>query len=145
MTTERNISAWFERRERANGETFMTLAENAPSWLRDAVYEAHDGELPNDWRYETCASIVVELDDMELYELDDIDTYPMAEQFTDSYNYDLCKWVVDDIGRGCIEVESALLGSDVDAFSVIRLAQFETIANMVGILARAMARQLDGE
>lgn len=51
--------AWFETRTREDGETFDTLKDGAPEWLRDLVYDAHGDFLPEDWRY-TCIRAAVE-------------------------------------------------------------------------------------
>ena len=52
MTT--NFTSHFVIHTRADGETFTTLADDAPAWLQEAVREAHQGDLPNDWVYAEC-------------------------------------------------------------------------------------------
>jgi hypothetical protein len=53
----------FEKSHRPGGELYTRLREDAPDWLRDAVYEAHDGEIPNDWRYDICSALWDEITD----------------------------------------------------------------------------------
>lgn len=44
--------AAFETAERPAGEgTYIRLVDTAPQWVTDLVYHAHDGMLPDDWRY----------------------------------------------------------------------------------------------
>jgi hypothetical protein len=56
-------AGWFGRNERADGSTFVALVDDAPAWVRDTVYTAHDDEAPNDWRYEACERIVGSFDE----------------------------------------------------------------------------------
>ena len=46
------------RNVRTDGTTFYSLADGTPDHLIDLVRECHNGELPNDWRYETIATLV---------------------------------------------------------------------------------------
>ena len=38
-------------------ESFFKLKDGCPDWMTKAVHDAHDDELPNDWRFEICAQI----------------------------------------------------------------------------------------
>ena len=65
-------SRFFERKERLNHTNFWCLTDDAPEKLKDLVREAHDGMMPDDWRYEFimdafCA--LREAEDLEDYEL----------------------------------------------------------------------------
>jgi hypothetical protein len=55
--------ASLEKRTRDNGSTFYAQSSDAPSWLSDLIYEAHDGELPNDTRYELIRDALSSLSD----------------------------------------------------------------------------------
>ena len=48
----------FELRERDNGDSFVTLADNAPEWLTDLVRDAHGDMMPDDWRWSAIRSAV---------------------------------------------------------------------------------------
>ena len=64
QTDPTQVSSLFERATRADGSTYIVLTTTPETeWLRDAVYAAHDGELPNDWRFQICAHIVELLED----------------------------------------------------------------------------------
>jgi hypothetical protein len=125
------LTDYFQRKTRDDGTTFYTLTDDAPEWLRDAVYEAHDSELPNDWRYDICHSIINELGDG--YDPDEI-----ADGLVDVYNSDRAAWLADNLARGCIEIERDLLGDDIDAFTVIGLAQYAAISEMVRVMVDAI-------
>lgn len=86
-------NAWFVTGARSNGETFEQLGPSAPEWVRDWVREAHDDELPNDWRYGACASIVAAVADGVL------EPSEIAESVADVSNADLLSWVGGHLDR----------------------------------------------
>lgn len=53
----------FERSSRASGSEFLKLSSGSPQWMTDAIREAHDGELPNDSRYELIRDCIQALSD----------------------------------------------------------------------------------
>lgn len=53
----------FERSSREDGSTFWKLSSSSPEWMADAIREAHDGELPNDSRYELIRDCLQALSD----------------------------------------------------------------------------------
>ena len=99
-------SGWFEIRYRtalqeghaghmvSTPEAFVCLKDGAPDWLADAVEEAHDGELPNDWRYGMCESICQILEEDGL----DPDTWEIADRVAEVYTGRLLGWL-NDLGR----------------------------------------------
>jgi hypothetical protein len=99
MNDTKTLADYFETRTRDDGTRFVTLTDDRPDWLQDAVMEAHDDELPNDWRFETCAAIAEWLDG--LLDLDDADD--MVSEFADAqvdvYTSDRLRWVAGHLGR----------------------------------------------
>jgi hypothetical protein len=94
-----DMTRYFETRKRESGESFVTLTDDRPEWLHDAVMAAHDDELPNDWRYETCRDIVQAL--AELDDDADMDDAPwqIADMLTPAYNAQRVGWLADDLRR----------------------------------------------
>jgi hypothetical protein len=135
-TTTRTLSDYFERRTRDNGESFYTLADGTLDWLHDAVREAHDGELPNDWRYEICAHIVSSLEDDP-----DADAAELADSLVDVYNVDRVRWLAEDISRAAYVDEAD--GPDDDVIGRIGYGQYVCIDRMVSILADAIEENRD--
>lgn len=90
----------FERRQRANGDSFLVLKDGAPEWMMDAIRAAHDGGdmLPNDWSYRLAAAVV---DDIAERLRDD----PAADLQDISFE------VVDTVAAGCDGEESHWLAS----------------------------------
>ena len=104
--TAGTLRAAFTRDKRDDGSTFWCLTEQArqsvddlTEWLRDL----HDGELPNDWRYETIVAICDTLMDE-----DDLSNacpgelaVGIANNLTDIYNSDLLQWYAENTSRLC--------------------------------------------
>jgi hypothetical protein len=97
MTTDTKM---FHNLSRADGSAYWHLTSDAPEWLRDAVYQAHDGELPNDWRFETCADIWEILQEALHYgtDLDDV-CAQAADRLTPVYTWEQLAWFQDDTSR----------------------------------------------
>jgi hypothetical protein len=91
MTT---MTSYFQTNTRESGDTFVTLADDVPEWVRDAVMAAHDGEMPNDWRYQTVAAI------FEAF-IDTPDAVPseVAESLADVYTSDRLAWLAGHLER----------------------------------------------
>lgn len=82
----------FERETRDNGDRFVTLKDDAPDWLREAVYDAHKGSLPDDWVFETCYHACLAIDDGMLTEEE---THGFCEGEVDIYTRPLFQWAAD--------------------------------------------------
>lgn len=96
----------FESRQRDDGAPFLCLADNAPDWMRDAVREAHDGELPNDYAYDMARDAVefiaeaLEGDDGREFIDDSADAaHDFAEAAVSVYNADAVRWLADNLSR----------------------------------------------
>jgi len=55
--------ASLEKRTRDDGSTYYAQSSDAPGWLSRLVYDAHNGELPNDTRYELIRDALSSLSD----------------------------------------------------------------------------------
>ena len=131
---DRTISSLFEYATRSDGTRYVRLAEIPDSmvWLTDAVHAAHDDEMPNDWRYETCWHIVAALEDGA--ERDEI-----ADSLVDVYTADLVQWLADDISRIQYDAEAIdVFGHAETLADAIRVAQYCAIEAMVHLLADAI-------
>jgi len=133
---------YFQQRTRDNGETFYCLADHAPEWVLDAVREAHDGESPDDWRYETCADI------FEMYsEYGDEEwiAEDVAEGLADTYTADLLTWYANNVGR-CAYVDDFSDGvslSNAGLSSVLRMGQQMAISNMAETIRMSIVENLE--
>jgi len=87
------------RRGKGNGEEgelFTSLADGAPEWLREAVYEAHHGMLPNDWVFEECRAACDAIDEGSIEpDSDGDDLHQHVEGRVDPYTKDVFQWAAD--------------------------------------------------
>jgi hypothetical protein len=127
-----DIYPYFTRAVRDDGTTYTTLTDEHPDWLHDAVYEAHDDELPNDWRYETCAQVAEAIDE------GDTDASTIADSLTDIYNADLLAWVSGNLGRMSDVDEAMEDGSHDSLASLLMAGQYRCIERMAQILLDAV-------
>lgn len=87
-----NLASYFKRETRTNDETFYTLKDDAPEWLRAAVQEAHDDRLPDDWVYAECYASCCAIDDGSLTE-DDLHGHVDGQ--VDIYTQKVFQWAAD--------------------------------------------------
>jgi hypothetical protein len=93
MTT---YASHFETKTRDDGSTFVTLKDDTPRWLKEAVREAHQGTLPNDWIYAECRAAAEAFDDGRLTtDEDDDDVHSHADGRVDVYTKELFQWAAD--------------------------------------------------
>jgi hypothetical protein len=101
VTKPASIYDHFETSYRGTGpacETFVALKDDAPTWLRDAVYEAHQGTLPNDWIYAQCRAAAELIDTRlghESWEDDADKIHEHADSEVDIYTRALYQWATD--------------------------------------------------
>lgn len=137
---------YFEQATRTDGASYWRLidadesATGAPDWLRDAVYEAHDDEFPNDWRYETCVAIADAIDNDNDEEFD---AWRTASELADEDNGSLAAWLAGNNGRFSYcdeEIEES--GSFDTLYELLQAGQHRCIRQMADVL---YAARLDAE
>lgn len=101
MTTFQEAAKAFNemliRDTRSDGTNFYRLHGDTPEWMRDACRDAHDGEAPNDWRYDMIDSLLDSITDHD--DPDDIDTSEIADSFVPAYNAERVSWLSDNLSR----------------------------------------------
>lgn len=94
------MSKQFERKTRDNGETFVTLKDDAPEWMTDVCRDAHDRMLPDDIRYafiEEAVDTLSNLCDETSTENDLLEAADTLE--ADCYTSDLTTWLASRNSR----------------------------------------------
>ena len=99
----------------------------------------HNGELPNDWRYDIIHSLLDSLlnnydvnNEDEAYEHIDI----ISDSLVNVYNYGLAKWLCEDVSRGYFDDSSSEISSIYEVnhsesiYGVIMKRQYEEIYTM---------------
>lgn len=134
-----NLTDYFER----NARDKWSKADNMPEWLYDAIREAHDGEWPDDWRWDTCYAICDNID------YGDTDPSSLADGLVDIYTSDLIAWLAADTSRAAYVDDAYAEYGTGEEFSVtgaIALGQYLCIEQMASILvAAANENENEGE
>lgn len=102
--TAGTLRAAFTQDKRDDGSTFWTYTDQARQSADDLatwIGELHDGELPNDWRYETIVNIcdtLMDEDDLSNADPGEL-SVGIANNLTDIYNHSLFQWYADIASR----------------------------------------------
>jgi hypothetical protein len=88
------LSSSFEERTREDGSSYWALQAGSPDWLRETVRLAHEGELPNDSRYELVRYAAVALSDGSFSDENEAREalYELALDLVPSYTNELLQW-----------------------------------------------------
>lgn len=81
-----------ETKTRDNGDTFITRKDDAPAWLEDVCYAAHDGMFPDDYKYEFIKAAVDAI-------MDDEDPDEALDSDVDVYTGRLTAWLASSTSR----------------------------------------------
>lgn len=117
-----------------NPRKVVCLSEDAPTWLKAAVYKAHNGDAPNDWIYAECQAAACAIDEGSLKD-DDNDAH--AEAQVDIYTKDLYQWAADmcltsTYGQAQEYVEDMSMPEDtLDRIRAFQYAAILTIAQTI--------------
>ena len=136
--TAGTLRAAFTQDKRDDGSTFWTYTEQSRQSADDLatwIGELHDGELPNDWRYETIVAIcdtLMDEDDLSNACPSEL-AVGIANNLTDIYNHSLFQWYADIPSRvDYIEeaVSEGLIDSNADTIARLIVGQSQCIEGM---------------
>ena len=138
FVTAGTLRAAFTQDKRDDGSTFWTYTDQARQSADDLatwIGELHDGELPNDWRYETIVDIIDALmDEDDLSNADPGElSVGIANNLTDIYNHSLFQWYADIPSRVEYIEEGVLSGyisPEADTMSRLMIGQTICIEQM---------------
>jgi len=139
MTTDILDKPYFVRQARADDSLYYILTADAPDWLREAVYQAHDDEAPNDWRYETCADIWEGLMDAIKHDMDlDDFIHTAADDCVPIYTHELTTWLDDNPSRmAYMDEYIETIGRPSDSDELLRGGIYLCVYRMASILVDA--------
>jgi hypothetical protein len=83
---------------RSDGSQFLRLADGSPNWMRDAVWAAHDEELPNDWRYGLALAAAEAWADQPEADPSRL-AIEVAESIATAYTSEILNWYAELSGR----------------------------------------------
>lgn len=114
----------FEMRERSSGEKYISVKADAPPWVSHLVRYAHDGMLPDDWRYEFVMDSLNALCDGDF---DGVSLIPS------DYTYQLANWLASD-GYRISYCDDAIYDGITTAFSMLQSGQLLEIKEVHGLV-----------
>jgi hypothetical protein len=119
-----------------------SFCDNAPQWVQGAVYEAHQGSLPNDWVFGICKAA---FDYASNRSLTEDDLYDLSLRFADNevdiYNKNIAQWYAnhcnsDFVSEAEDELRDVGFGSDT-VIDTIKQLQYLAIKNIAYIVFKA--------
>lgn len=115
---------------RPNGTTYWTMGSNVDTDLTDLVYDCHDEELPNDWRYDVIVSLLIDIKNTENLDSDKLSD--IVDGQVDAYNSDLAQWLAYMPARSAY-IDAArddFGGLDNDIYKQIQAGQYVCIKDI---------------
>lgn len=120
------IAEAFTSRSREDGSSHVCLKEDAPlrEEITEAVFAAHDGEWPSDWRWRVCqaaADALAEDPTADLQEIAD----QVGEDLSTVYTSELLAWFAENPARlSYVEEAAESLGRQESAIAEMHLGQW---------------------
>jgi hypothetical protein len=109
---------WFITDTRDNGEKFVKTKEGRPDWLKNLIFTAHGGMMPDDYRYKFIENSLQYISDQD----EDVGL-DCPEIEADIYTSDLTKWLHSRNDRVCYLTEALETFGIKDGFAALQLAQ----------------------
>lgn len=116
------IAAMIVQYEREDGETFLRLQDGRPEWMLAVIRAAHDGWLPDDYRYRWAYHALDRIKEAADREEARDMVYDVE---ADAYTHDLTTWLASD-NRRVYYLTEALeeFGNPEDGFRLLATAQY---------------------
>lgn len=142
QTVATDALRYFEVAERTDGTRYVRLTAEEPTWVREVIWAAHNGELPNDWRWLTIHSAFEAIARGEI--TDDDGAHEFADTTTDPHTVNLLRWLTEDIQRiGYVEDARHEFAGPTDTFAgELMRAQYLAIRDTVDTILNALRDQL---
>ncbi len=121
---------------RPNGTTYWTMGNNVDTDLTDLVYDCHDEELPNDWRYHVIVSLIIGIGEADCT-IDSDALSDIVDGQVEVYSSDLARWLADNPSRSAYidAARDEFGGLSDDIFEQIKCGQYVCIMDMAHKLA----------
>ena len=134
---------WAKRDNEEELSIFWHHKEDTPELYKEITRDAHDDELPNDWRYATCSEIADAIVEGDFQSHEDVvdAAHEIAASIVEPYTLDLLTW-----GRhlnrthylNAILAEVAGTGEVLDTWAAMTRAQHACIEQMIYTIANAL-------
>lgn len=132
MGDKKKLGAFFvkiDRKPEGCASRAVTLTDDRPNWLLEAIQEVHGNDMPRDWIYQECEAVCDAIDDGSLTDEDSLHEY--ADGRVDTYTKDRYDWAADMcLSSTFSEAEQSLedAGGDNGADTVARLGLLQYYA-----------------
>lgn len=115
------------------GEDIVVFSEKAGKDLKDAVYSAHGDRMPNDWIFDKFHSILSNLLEYNIENLDDMDEYraEIVDGLVDVYTSDLTAWL-NESNYNVYYMDEAVREYGEGTGNVLMMAQYMAIDEIFG-------------
>lgn len=123
------------------------LTDEAPSWLQEAIDEAHAGASHDDHIYELAHSFALDYDGGNITRADAWDNFVgWADDQVDVYDHDLYQFAADNSHRRWYDEEQAseLVGKKANPLDHIRMVQY-IVAQSVASAIWAAVKEAEEE
>lgn len=121
---------------------FVTLRENAPQWVLDAVREAHMGSLPLDWIFAECLAVAERIDEGDFDEDGDW-IHEHADNRVDIYTAARFHWAAEFCLTSLFanaEADARELSPGPQVGDMLGLIQYCAITNIVATFFNACVK-----
>ena len=112
----------------------IQLKEDKKNIYQSFIYELHQEESPNNWRYNTIFYLLDSVVNQYDFETIEDNLHEIVESQVDIYNHNLAIWLADDVSRGYKELDYVNKLSYQSVFDIIKLIQFEIIQDMLNMI-----------
>ena len=112
----------------------IQLKEDKKNIYQSFIYELHQEESPNNWRYNTIFYLLDSIVNQYDFETIEDNIHEIVESQVDIYNHNLATWLADDVLRGYKELDYVNKLSYQSVFDIIKLIQFEIIQDMLTMI-----------
>jgi hypothetical protein len=140
--------------KRDDGSEFYKLDDDSPDWMTDAVRSAHDGMMPDDWKYQHIGLVAGKIADLVgVDSADDVreSAHEVCDGLVDVYNAELLKWVASSLTRA--EYVDDAIGefgfpTDDGLYKALQYGQFRELESIYYSLVESfesLAAETDGE
>ena len=135
--TAATLRSGFELKHREDGSEFWSMTDEFRQTSDDFfVYDMHDDELPNDWRYQKIVEIldeIIEADSESDIEWSD-EAHDIADRLTSIYTAELAAWLAENGNRASYHedaVTDGLVSEKATLHERMAMAQYVCIKQMV--------------
>lgn len=136
-----------ERRTRNDGTDYYTTTNGAADWVRDMIREAHDGMMPDDWRYDCIHSALSHISDEGAETTDELDDagHEFADSHVDVYTAGRLKWLASNLNRLAYvdDAVDELGGEGLSTAERIGLGQYVESLEVFESVRQSLADRLD--